>query len=58
MCVRSKHVAPLDKPGKRYRGVHADVFVIADEDDENGTYSVQYRIAIRMFPLSRFSRTN
>ncbi len=36
ILLSSKHVAPLDKPGKRYRGVHADVFVIADEDDDNG----------------------
>ena len=28
-----RHVSQLDKPSKRYRGVHADVFVIADEDD-------------------------
>ncbi len=34
--VCSEHVAPLGKPGKRYRNVNADVFVIADEDDENG----------------------
>ncbi|XP_064395152.1 TBC1 domain family member 23-like [Halichondria panicea] len=31
----NEHVAPLGKPGKRYRNVNADVFVIADEDDEN-----------------------
>ena len=30
-----RHVTPIDKPGKRYRNVHADVFVIAD-DEENG----------------------
>ena len=26
----------MDRPSKRYRNVHADVFVIADEDEENG----------------------
>ncbi len=36
--VCSEHVAPLGKPGKRYRNVNADVFVIADEDDENGEH--------------------
>ena len=34
-----RHVSQLDKPSKRYRNVHADVFVIADEDD-NGMYSM------------------
>lgn len=32
-----RHVSQSDKPSKRYRNVHADVFVIADEDEENGT---------------------
>ncbi len=36
-CFR--HVSQLDKPSKRYRNVHADVFVIADEDD-NGRRSL------------------
>ena len=31
-----RHVSQLDKPSKRYRNVHADVFVIADEDEETG----------------------
>ena len=34
-----RHVSQLDKPSKRYRNVHADVFVIADDDD-NGAYCV------------------
>ncbi len=37
VCVPCRHVSQLDKPSKRYRNVHADVFVIADEDD-NGMY--------------------
>ena len=32
-------MSQLDKPSKRYRNVHADVFVIADDDD-NGAYCV------------------
>ena len=32
-----RHVSQSDRPSKRYRNVHADVFVIADEDEENGT---------------------
>ena len=31
-----RHVSQSDRPSKRYRNVHADVFVIADEDEENG----------------------
>ena len=31
-----RYVSQLDRPSKRYRNVHADVFVIADEDEENG----------------------
>ena len=31
-----RHVSQTDRPSKRYRNVHADVFVIADEDEENG----------------------
>ncbi len=42
----SDHVAPLEKPGKRYRNVHADVFVIADEDDENGEYMYLHVVII------------
>jgi len=33
---QERHVSQSDRPSKRYRNVHADVFVIADEDEENG----------------------
>lgn len=33
-----RHVSQLDRPSKRYRNVHADVFVIADEDEESGEW--------------------
>ena len=33
MC---RHVSQKDRAGKRYRGAHSDVFVIADEDEELG----------------------
>lgn len=34
--THNRHVSQSDRPSKRYRNVHADVFVIADEDEENG----------------------
>ena len=36
LSLSCRHVQPLERPGKRYRNAHADVFVIADEDEENG----------------------
>ena len=31
-----RHVSQSESRSKRYRGVHSDVFVIADEDEELG----------------------
>ena len=42
MYAIHRHVSQLDKPSKRYRNVNADVFVIADEDEENGVLMCVY----------------
>ena len=44
-----RHVSQSDRPSKRYRNVHADVFVIADEDEENG---MRYEVGFTVFRLT------